>query len=183
MEGLNVIEQGVHIPAVVAHGLDRLLHPALGVLCQLHDRPSQAINMTRTAEPAELRPTPDLGEHTIDAVGIGGDFVLLHIAGHEDRPVERAGKGGQVQAADALSSGLQLDAVPELSVVLGVLPQQVDQVLLGLGGQPGPERVRPALWAFAALLGRAHGSSSSEACPPGPSIRRLARRAARSGIG
>ena len=24
----------------------------------------QAINMTRTPEPAELRPTPDLGQHT-----------------------------------------------------------------------------------------------------------------------
>jgi formyl-CoA transferase len=35
-------------------------HPKLGALNVV----GQAINMTRTAEPAELRPTPDLGQHT-----------------------------------------------------------------------------------------------------------------------
>jgi formyl-CoA transferase len=35
-------------------------HPKLGALKVV----GQAINMTRTAEPAELRPTPDLGQHT-----------------------------------------------------------------------------------------------------------------------
>ena len=35
-------------------------HPKLGPLKVV----GQPINMTRTAEPAELRPTPDLGEHT-----------------------------------------------------------------------------------------------------------------------
>jgi crotonobetainyl-CoA:carnitine CoA-transferase CaiB-like acyl-CoA transferase len=38
-------------------------HPKLGALKVV----GQAINMTRTPEPAQLRPTPDLGEHT-DAV-------------------------------------------------------------------------------------------------------------------
>jgi formyl-CoA transferase len=35
-------------------------HPKLGPMKVV----GQAINMTRTAEPAELRPTPDLGQHT-----------------------------------------------------------------------------------------------------------------------
>jgi len=35
-------------------------HPKLGAIKVV----GQAINMTRTAEPAELRPTPDLGEHS-----------------------------------------------------------------------------------------------------------------------
>ena len=35
-------------------------HPKLGPLKVV----GQAINMTRTPEPAELRPTPDLGEHS-----------------------------------------------------------------------------------------------------------------------
>ena len=29
----------------------------------------QAINMTRTPEPAELRPTPDLGQHSDEILG------------------------------------------------------------------------------------------------------------------
>ncbi len=37
-----------------------LTHPRLGPLNVV----GQAINMTRTPEPAELRPTPDLGQHT-----------------------------------------------------------------------------------------------------------------------
>ena len=35
-------------------------HPKLGPLKAV----GQAINMTRTPEPKELRPTPDLGQHT-----------------------------------------------------------------------------------------------------------------------
>ena len=35
-------------------------HPKLGDMKVV----GQAINMTRTPEPAELRPTPDLGQHT-----------------------------------------------------------------------------------------------------------------------
>ena len=37
-----------------------IAHPRLGALKVV----GQAINMTRTSEPAELRPTPDLGQHT-----------------------------------------------------------------------------------------------------------------------
>jgi len=37
-------------------------HPKLGPLNAV----GQAINMTRTPEPAKLRPTPDLGQHTAE---------------------------------------------------------------------------------------------------------------------
>jgi len=40
-------------------------HPTLGPLNVV----GQAINMTRTPEPAELRPTPDLGQHSDEVLG------------------------------------------------------------------------------------------------------------------
>jgi crotonobetainyl-CoA:carnitine CoA-transferase CaiB-like acyl-CoA transferase len=49
-------------------------HPKLGDLKVV----GQAINMTRTPEPAELRPTPDLGQHTEE---------VLHDLGYNDAAI------------------------------------------------------------------------------------------------
>jgi len=58
---INTIDQVFADPQVQHLEMARpVKHPKLGPLKVV----GQAINMTRTPEPAELRPTPDLGQHT-----------------------------------------------------------------------------------------------------------------------
>jgi crotonobetainyl-CoA:carnitine CoA-transferase CaiB-like acyl-CoA transferase len=58
---LYTIDQTFADPQVVHLEMARpVRHPKLGEMKVV----GQAINMTRTPEPAELRPTPDLGQHT-----------------------------------------------------------------------------------------------------------------------
>ncbi|HEX3953211.1 MAG TPA: CaiB/BaiF CoA-transferase family protein [Stellaceae bacterium] len=58
---LYTIDQTFADPQVVHLEMARpVQHPTLGELKVV----GQAINMTRTPEPAQLRPTPDLGQHT-----------------------------------------------------------------------------------------------------------------------
>src|SRR4051794_5612647 len=58
---INTIDQVFADPQVQHLEMARpVKHPKLGALKVV----GQAINMTRTPEPAELRPTPDLGEHS-----------------------------------------------------------------------------------------------------------------------
>ena len=58
-------------------------HPKLGDIKVV----GQAINMTRTPEPAELRPTPDLGQHTEE---------VLRELGYNDAADRRPARAGSV---------------------------------------------------------------------------------------
>ncbi|MBV8937833.1 MAG: CoA transferase, partial [Alphaproteobacteria bacterium] len=72
---INTIDQTFSDPQVQHLEMARPVdHPKLGPIKVV----GQAINMTRTPEPAKLRPTPELGQHTED---------VLHELGYNDAAI------------------------------------------------------------------------------------------------
>ena len=81
---LYTIDQTFADPQVVHLEMARPVHhPKLGDMKVV----GQAINMTRTPEPAELRPTPDLGQHTDEVL------ARTRLQRRRDRRSARAGSG------------------------------------------------------------------------------------------